>query len=426
MKTKFTLKIIFIICILYNVANAQTYTSVANGSWLNPLIWSPTPPAPFFVPILGVNATAVIINTNVTVDTVFTYTTGTLTINKGKSLSEGTKPRGFLVNGGTFTNNGTFNFNSFGSQAGTATNHGVMNINFVFYNNINFLNDSNILGVDSFQNDKVITNTNKAHIVASKFLNNKTIVNNGVIDATDFLNADSLYNNGRLNFTNFTNSQKCINDSLIIFNDFINFGNFENNDEIQGNRDFLNWGFFNNKNYNSFVSIARNFLNVDSTLHKAVFNNDGYVHIAHDWLNIDTVKGTTGQFQIGDSTANLGYMKGSFDFCDSTPPPSSPYIDFNSGTIDPGITYCLNVKTADYSISKQIKIYPNPVNDFLRIENGGNELRLIEVYDLLGNIALQSNYKNIIDVSQLPDGIYLINIIDVKYNSVKSKLVVEH
>jgi len=70
------------------------------------------------------------------------------------------------------------------------------------------------------------------------------------------------------------------------------------------------------------------------------------------------------------------------------------------------------------SLNNQISIYPNPVKDKLKIESGdlqsGTKLKInsVEITDLAGRIIV--NYSllivNYIDVSTLPQGMYLLKI----------------
>ena len=60
-----------------------------------------------------------------------------------------------------------------------------------------------------------------------------------------------------------------------------------------------------------------------------------------------------------------------------------------------------------------VNVYPNPIRNDLNIEFTDKSSRTIKVYDLLGNVLIEKilNSKNeIIDMSMLEDGIYIINI----------------
>jgi aminopeptidase YwaD len=59
-----------------------------------------------------------------------------------------------------------------------------------------------------------------------------------------------------------------------------------------------------------------------------------------------------------------------------------------------------------------IRIYPNPANDFINIEieNGKEKAKSIEIINDLGVTVINSKFKNKIDVSSLSSGLYLIRI----------------
>ena len=392
--------------LFYSFSNAQTYTSVGNSSWLSPTTWSPVG-----VPILGVNATVVIINSNVVLDTSYVYSSGSITINSGKSLQE-SGIRTMLLNGSNaiFTNNGTFTFSNFIANNGGATNNGSMNIDIVLYNNAVFLNNGTITGIDSFLNNKTFTNTSIASLGVNQFQNDKTVRNFGTITAVDHLNNDSLTNKGRLIFTNFSNASNCLNDSLITINDFTNTGSIFNNKVIIGNNDFTNRGSFQNA---GTYTVGHDFLNHNLVTFDAVFANNGLVTVGHNWWNADTIKGTVlGSFVVQDSTANTGSMKGTFDFCDLTPPATAIKIDLNTGTVTPGITYCTHVAIENIAKSN-INIYPNPANNFITIELLGSSTKnSIIISNNLGQTIYNSTFieKAYIDISKFSTGVYFLKI----------------
>lgn len=71
------------------------------------------------------------------------------------------------------------------------------------------------------------------------------------------------------------------------------------------------------------------------------------------------------------------------------------------------------LKTNNNEITKSIKLYPNPVLDILNISNTeGNNLE-IKIYDSLGRCVSNVSVKNKkVNVSFLPSGIYIINVIE--------------
>jgi hypothetical protein len=75
-----------------------------------------------------------------------------------------------------------------------------------------------------------------------------------------------------------------------------------------------------------------------------------------------------------------------------------------------------NVSTGIDAISVvDFTIYPNPVKDMLQINTGNRELEFVNVVDLTGRIYIKAR-KNTIDVSSLPEGVYLVKL-QLKNNS---------
>jgi len=63
-------------------------------------------------------------------------------------------------------------------------------------------------------------------------------------------------------------------------------------------------------------------------------------------------------------------------------------------------------------LKKEIKIYPSPVNDFLYIDCNSYNINYIQILDLQGETVLKTlENKNVINVSELHKGIYIIKIV---------------
>ena len=81
-------------------------------------------------------------------------------------------------------------------------------------------------------------------------------------------------------------------------------------------------------------------------------------------------------------------------------------------------------------IIDHLKIYPNPVNQFLTVKIPSNEQFKIEILNASFQLFLKqsfSNATNTIDVSNLPNGLYLIKIYDQNDNFLKTeKLIINH
>ena len=60
----------------------------------------------------------------------------------------------------------------------------------------------------------------------------------------------------------------------------------------------------------------------------------------------------------------------------------------------------------------EIKVFPNPVSNFLRIETQYNEVLKIEVFDMIGQRLFSSEFlhNEAIDVSRFEPGMYLISL----------------
>lgn len=75
---------------------------------------------------------------------------------------------------------------------------------------------------------------------------------------------------------------------------------------------------------------------------------------------------------------------------------------------------------------KGFEIYPNPVSDgVFRIKTFKNVERTIDIYDLLGKLVyFKTTKKNLIDVSTLKSGIYIIKVYE-QGSSATRKLIIK-
>ena len=81
------------------------------------------------------------------------------------------------------------------------------------------------------------------------------------------------------------------------------------------------------------------------------------------------------------------------------------YIDY--------ITFRPNYDNVDeININDNIKIHPNPTKEFINIEikDESIEAYRIKIYNSAGINVIDQDFNNIIDVSDLTSGVYLINI----------------
>ena len=436
MKKTYFITLLIAILLTFN-ANSTTYTSAANGNWMNFMTWSP-----FGVPIPG---DIVIINHAVAMDTSFAYSTGSITVNASGSLIQNSPVRDIWLNGvnTSFTNHGTTTIRYMLLDAGSFTNTGTFNVKSVF-NNITMNNSGSINGVDSLYNNNGTINNNGTLKIMT-FYNNNIMNNYGTIeglttvvdsmwnqgtflnDTGAMLKADSATNNGTftnngtiqyLQFTNYVSGIFTNNNSLS-FDDMTNMGNYTNNGTMNGSKSMFNNEVFNNTATGQ-ITLGVSFLNADTSSWTANFINDGSVVIGDSYYNFNSVSGTSsGSFTVQDTSANWGTMTGSFDFCDATPPPSYPYIDWNFGTIDATITFCGLTSVAELD-KTTFSAYPNPTTGIVNI---GTQKQFIEVYSIEGKLLLQ-DLTNQINIENYQNGMYLLIIQDQEGNQLyKEKLI---
>ena len=78
-----------------------------------------------------------------------------------------------------------------------------------------------------------------------------------------------------------------------------------------------------------------------------------------------------------------------------------------------------NLSTIDLDKENlKVIVYPNPTSGVINI-NGLNKYNL-KVYNNIGQILLQANNTNAIDVSSLPNGVYLVRVSNGVKSSTKS------
>ncbi|MFH0866483.1 MAG: T9SS type A sorting domain-containing protein [Bacteroidota bacterium] len=402
-------KIIYILTAVFLQCTAfgqkQTIISVADGPWLTPTTWDCS-----CIPIPG---SIIEINHDVIFNTNFAYTSGSITINSGASLSKDVSIRSLGMAGGSLENDGTLELDRLGTTAGTITNSNTMIINQSFYNGGNFTNDGLVEQLDSLQNNGTINNNSNGRIETTNLWNNATLNNDGHLEMTYFLNSLNYSGSGIISTSHFLNTGTAITqDSVLISDDFMNTGNLHNTTNVP----FL---------------VIHDFLNCDSTYHDAVFTNDGFVHIGNNFTNVDTLKGTEGSFCIADSSLNTGYIKGSVDICDLTS--SGPlYIDLNTGVIGANVTSCTHSCgvgiNEENSLQENVEVYPNPYSSSTTftfhstLPDGAS----LTVFDLTGNAIIIKYFGNdgIITISdELSAGLYFYLIKNTEGKIYSGKLI---
>lgn len=381
--------------------SSQTATSIANGNWTNPLIWNCT-----CVPINGYSVT---INNSVTLNTSMVFNTGGITVNNtGSLVQDASLNRDIWINGGYFNNNGKSNFRYLLVSTGSITNPGSFTVS-AFTNSVSF-NNTGSIQMDSMYVAGSFTNATTAQIIGDSITNASTFINNGKINVTWSTNTGTLTNNNYHGGYAFTNAGLYFNnDSLILTGSTWNKSRFINN-------------------FGAKVRLTKNFHNY-SIPKTASYNNNGNVTVLDSWYNTDTVKGNaSGYFQVADTSANSGTMGGNFTFCDLTPPPTFPKVDFNSGPISLNVVFCVSGGVKENELS-ELNIYPNPSSGTLYLKQAGNANFKISVTDVTGKIILEQKLTSQ-PVSELnmnqPSGIYFLRITDLQSgNSKTEKLIIQ-
>jgi Secretion system C-terminal sorting domain len=87
-------------------------------------------------------------------------------------------------------------------------------------------------------------------------------------------------------------------------------------------------------------------------------------------------------------------------------------------------TWKLVTKSQDLVLTK-LKIYPNPISNFLYIDSDDN-IEKVEVINLNGQIVLRENNKSQIDVSNISNGIYFIHVYEGKILRGVEKIIINH
>jgi hypothetical protein len=379
---------------------AQTATSIANGNWTNPLTWNCT-----CVPTSGYSVT---INHSVTLNTSMFFNAGGITINNtGLLIQDASNNRDIWINGGYFNNNGTANFRYFLVSAGTLSNTGSYTVA-AMTNSVAFTN-SGTIKMDSMWVAGNLTNATSGRIIGDSLTNAPGV---------------TLTNNGRMMIGAQTNSGTVNNNNYISSYAYTNSGIFNNNDSLILTASLWNRTVFNN-NAAGKVRLTKNFHNYHPS-NTAVFDNNGNVTVLDSWYNTDTVNGVAGgYFQVADTSANSGFMKGNFTFCDMTPPASTPKVDLNSGFVSANINYCtVGIEENQWS---DLNVYPNPTSGVFYVKSdSGVELNVM-ITDLTGKLILEKTVSSdAVEINQ-PEGIYILKMTNTQTGaSGIKKLIIQH
>lgn len=124
-------------------------------------------------------------------------------------------------------------------------------------------------------------------------------------------------------------------------------------------------------------------------------------------LDISTCDVRTGfdmSLSVGFSTRAGQIFQGSYSWGEY----SSTLIGSVINGIKNGIT---DIPTGINTLhSTELKIYPNPVKNYLTIDYPNHKIENIVIYDVVGNLMMSTKTKEKIDFSSFPKGVYILKI----------------
>jgi len=88
------------------------------------------------------------------------------------------------------------------------------------------------------------------------------------------------------------------------------------------------------------------------------------------------------------------------------------------------------IEKTENSVANEVLIYPNPADQYFTINNLQTEYTTVEYYDLTGKFILKNDLNkgiNVLNTSNLSNGIYLLKLNNVKLNKQEVKrLLIQH
>ena len=155
---------------------------------------------------------------------------------------------------------------------------------------------------------------------------------------------------------------------------------------------------------------AQSSLNVSLISDTFYINNEGV-------MNVPGILADTSQ----DMDAMVGILWYSFGNFKLTPRNNSDLINFSEPLVFVGLT--------EKSAQVEMKYYPNPAQNFVTIENNSADLNNMEAFffnlngQLLKSVSLRNN-RNVVNVSDFNNGIYIIRVMNNNEVVNTSKLVI--
>ncbi|MBA3704826.1 MAG: T9SS type A sorting domain-containing protein [Bacteroidetes bacterium] len=431
------INILLVAILVFSLKIQAQKVTVFNSSWSNPFMWSPPGPP--------LSSDSVTINHNVIVDTDIFFNSGSLTVSPGASLSESPFiPKRINLISTQLNNKGTIVISYL-----TSTNDFIDNQDSIYVKKV----------FNTYGTSTTNSNSGKIYVGDSLSINGSGLTNYGIVTGNFIYNKGTIKNNKRIS-TNYLQSDVSFinNDTVIVSKNWIEKGTFKNYLYADIADTFHIYSGGSVENY--IVVTTGNFLWLDGTLDNSgtftvpvikvdtngALNNNpkGIVVTTGNFIynygdmslfNYSVIKtkniissgrimGAFGCILISDSSNVSGIIDGSIDFCDATPPSTSPPIDVFTGTVSSLVTFCTSncssVGIKD-KLDKTISVaaYPNPVTDAVTLSWTVKEkgIYIIEMYDIIGqkvyanSLEINSiDYKFEVPCNNLTAGTYLLTV----------------
>jgi len=158
-------------------------------------------------------------------------------------------------------------------------------------------------------------------------------------------------------------------------------------------------GIFQNNYALSTMKVINNGMDITATITDGLNTTAGMGKLITD---LKTLAFYTTAGNWADSAWDINDPSGVWKICDGE---SLPFLRWQ------GIS-CSGTEVVNITATAGIRIYPNPVRDELRIENGEWRIEKVEILDLTGKIILNSQLSILhsVNVSALPQGIYIVKL----------------
>ena len=128
-------------------------------------------------------------------------------------------------------------------------------------------------------------------------------------------------------------------------------------------------------------------------------------------------------YDVGGNGFNNTQGEGHYELEDS----NGNIVFESDATFESEESICFNVTLDVQGIkdnnSNKVNIYPNPANDYINI-SGVENAKSISIYNVTGKVVYQSNaVKNHINISELSQGVYIINLVNSDDSQVNVKFI---